>query len=220
MSRSVILEKLRNQTEADLNQARRRDTVSRRLDAKHVGILPKLPNTKIKRINYFIEKVLKSEASIERVTTTKIADKISKWLRDHNLPNELRMGNDPRLDFLKACKDKLTIKIGPSDGADLVGLSHAAAGVIETGTLVLFSGKENPTTLNFLPENHIIIVNESDLVSHYEEIWVKVRQKFGVGNMPRNLNLITGPSRSADIEQTLLLGAHGPVRLHIFLVRD
>jgi L-lactate dehydrogenase complex protein LldG len=51
-------------------------------------------------------------------------------------------------------------------------------------------------------------------------VWARIRYAYGKGGMPRTVNWITGPSRSGDIEQTLLLGAHGPRRLHILLVRE
>ena len=59
-----------------------------------------------------------------------------------------------------------------------------------------------------------------DIAGDYESAWDKVRGAYGKGRMPRTVNFITGPSRSGDIEQTLLLGAHGPRRLHIVVVKD
>jgi L-lactate dehydrogenase complex protein LldG len=107
---------------------------------------------------------------------------------------------------------------GPPAGNDPVGVSHAIAGIAETGTVVLASGRDNPTTLAFLPETHIVVVRAADITGDYESAWGTVRAAFGKGQMPRTINLITGPSRSADIEQTLLLGAHGPQRLHLVVV--
>ena len=97
-------------------------------------------------------------------------------------------------------------------------MSHALAGVAESGTLVLTSGVDNPTTLNFLPETHIVALRAEDIAGDYETVWEVIRKKYGPGQMPRTVNYITGPSRSADIEQKLLLGAHGPRRLHIIVV--
>ena len=113
----------------------------------------------------------------------------------------------------------LEVAQGPSAGRDLNAVSHALGGVAETGTLIMTSGPENPSTLNFLSDNHIVIVSAKDIVGDYETMWDKVRAAYGRGQMPRTVNMITGPSRSADIEQTLLLGAHGPRRLHIVIVK-
>jgi L-lactate dehydrogenase complex protein LldG len=108
----------------------------------------------------------------------------------------------------------------PGDHNGLTAVSHAFAAVAETGTLVMASGADNPTSLNFLPDNHVVVVEASDVAGDYETVWRRLREKFGDGVMPRALNLITGPSRSADIEQTMLLGAHGPRRLHVILVGE
>ena len=93
----------------------------------------------------------------------------------------------------------------------------AFAGIAETGTLALVSGPANPTTLNFLPDNHIVVLRKEDVVADYESVFAMLRTAYGKGGAPRTLNFVTGPSRSADIEQTLLLGAHGPRRLHIVI---
>ena len=91
-------------------------------------------------------------------------------------------------------------------------------GIAETGTLALVSGADNPTTLNFLSDNHIVVLSRDAILADYESAFAKLRGAYGKGGAPRTLNFITGPSRSGDIEQTLLLGAHGPRRLHIVIV--
>ncbi len=78
--------------------------------------------------------------------------------------------------------------------------------------------RERPTTLNLLADTEIVLLRASRLVGAYEEAWDLLRAELG--GMPRNVMLVTGPSRSADIEQTLELGAHGPRRLHVVLVED
>jgi L-lactate dehydrogenase complex protein LldG len=132
----------------------------------------------------------------------------------------LRIGEDARLAAMPWDATSLEIAKGPSAGRDLNALSHAFGGIAETGTLALVSGPDNPTTLNFLPDNHIVVVAAADLTGSFEESVDRLRQRYGKGAMPRSLNLITGPSRSADIEQTLILGAHGPRKLHIIVVED
>ena len=119
---------------------------------------------------------------------------------------------------LPASPQVLEIGRGRSNGDDEVGVSHALGGVAETGTLMLVSGKDNPTTINFLPEHHIVVVNAKDIDGDLESLFGRIRRKFGRGAMPRTVNMVTGPSRSGDIEQKLLLGAHGPRALHIVVV--
>jgi L-lactate dehydrogenase complex protein LldG len=103
-------------------------------------------------------------------------------------------------------------------------VQHGWAGIAETGTLMLPSGPERPTTLNLLAETEVVVLRASAIVGPYEEAWDRLRARgrdaLSGGIMPRNIMFVTGPSRSADIEQTLELGAHGPRRLHILLVDD
>lgn len=144
---------------------------------------------------------------------------VAGYLRGHNLPATLRRGDDPRLEAMPWAQTSLDMTSGRSDGSDLNAVSHAFGAVAETGTLVMVSGHENPTTLNFLPDNHIVVLSAGDIAGDYERVWGSLRERFGRGVMPRTVNMITGPSRSADIEQTLFVGAHGPRRLHIVLVQ-
>jgi L-lactate dehydrogenase complex protein LldG len=87
---------------------------------------------------------------------------------------------------------------------------------------MLISGEATPTTLNFLPDTHIVLLRASQVVAAYEDGWDLLRQRPGDGphRLPRTVNFITGPSRTGDIEQKIELGAHGPRRLHVILVDD
>jgi L-lactate utilization protein LutC len=99
---------------------------------------------------------------------------------------------------------------------DAVGVTVAECAVAETGSLVMLSGPHTPTAFNFLPETCICAVRTADVVAHLEDVWLRLRER-GLA-MPRALNFVTGPSRTADVEQTIQLGAHGPRRLHVLLV--
>lgn len=113
----------------------------------------------------------------------------------------------------------LAIQPGPASRSterpDALGISGVAAAVAETGTLVLASSPDAPSSLPLLPETHIAVVYASQMVATMEDAFARVRGRKSP--MPRSLNFISGPSRTADIEQTLVLGAHGPYRVHILL---
>ncbi|RMF36125.1 MAG: lactate utilization protein, partial [Alphaproteobacteria bacterium] len=94
-------------------------------------------------------------------------------------------------------------------------LSRAELGMAETGSLVLLSGPDNPVTLTFLGETHFVLLDRADIVGGFDQVWARLRAR---GVLPRTVNFVTGPSRSADIGQKLQLGAHGPVALHVFLL--
>ena len=171
------------------------------------------------RVALFIEMAERINAWVARVAgDDEVPAAIAEFLRAHNLEPVLRRGDDARLAALPFDRTpQIEVLTGPSLGNDPVGLSRALAGIAESGTLILTSGRDNPTTLNFLPDTHIVLVSASDIHGDYETAWDEIRRIHGRGRLPRTVNWISGPSRSADIEQTLLLGAHGPRRLHIVI---
>jgi L-lactate dehydrogenase complex protein LldG len=166
-------------------------------------------------------------ASVARVRSLDdVPDAVAGFLAGHNLPADLAMAPDPLLDRVPWDKRPLLrIRKGRSDGRDPVGLSAAFTGIAETATLMLASGPESPSTLNFLPDTHVVVLPASRVVGPMEDAWAKLRATKPAGTMtgaalPRTVNFITGPSRTGDIEQKILMGAHGPRRLHIVIVED
>jgi L-lactate dehydrogenase complex protein LldG len=100
--------------------------------------------------------------------------------------------------------------------ADLVGITGAFCAIAETGTLMVLSGPDTPAATSLLPETHVAAVAASRIVAGMEDAWNLVRAEQGA--LPRAVNFISGPSRTGDIEQTIVLGAHGPYRVHIVIV--
>jgi L-lactate dehydrogenase complex protein LldG len=144
---------------------------------------------------------------------------VADYLASQNLPTSLVMAPHPDLRAIPwSERPLLSLREGRADPSDAVGLQHAFAGIAETGTLMLPSGPDRPTTVNLLPDTAMVLLRASRLVGAYEDAWDRLRAEQR--GMPRNVMLVPGPSRSADIEQTLELGAHGPRRLHILLVED
>ncbi len=97
---------------------------------------------------------------------------------------------------------------------DRTSITVAFAGIAETGTIAMVSSAQSPITLNFLPEINIVVLLESRLVATMEQFWPKIEAQ------PRAINFITGPSKTADIEQTLVYGAHGPRHFHVIIVKN
>jgi len=195
--------------------------VEERLERAPKGVIPERGQLPADERTALFRKLAEAAfASVVEVdTAAEVPQAVATYLRDQNLPATVRMGDDPRLAGMPWNGTALEVSAGRSDGHDLNGVSHAFGGVAETGTLMLISGHENPTTLNFLPDNHIVVLSAADIAGDLESLWQKLRRARGKGDMPRTVNLITGPSRSGDIEQVLLLGAHGPRNLHIVVVR-
>jgi L-lactate dehydrogenase complex protein LldG len=219
-SRDAILQRIRTSLNVDPADAGRAVTVARRLRSHSAGVLPAPTDPQINEITRFRRKAEASFATVSVVARRNVAKAVQDFLRDHNLPQRLRLGDDKRLQRIAWPQPGgPELLVGPGQNGDPVGLSYAFAAASETGTLFLVSGAANPTTINFLSENHIVLVDARDLEPHYETIWTRIRKAYGETLMPRTVNLITGPSRSADLEQTLILGAHGPVRLHVIVVK-
>lgn len=140
---------------------------------------------------------------------------VADYLTRHELGNEIVVAPHPLLDRV-AWPAHLVVHCRAAAGTDRVALTVAFAGVAETGSLVMVSGAETPTTLNFLPEHCLVVLDRARLVANLEDAWMLLR---GLGAFPpRAVNLVTGPSRTADVEQTIQLGAHGPRRLQVYLV--
>lgn len=219
-NRDAVFANIRRSLGVTSEEPRRNATVDDRLGRAPKGIVPargQVPQED--RIALFTAMATKVLATVERLEdTSDIPAAVAAYLRNNNLPAGLRMGDDPILAGLPWSRTPIEVKQGPSDGTDVVGLSHAVAGVAETGTLVLTSGNDNPTTINFLPDAHLVVVKAEDVVGDYEATWERLRSRYGKGALPRTVNWVTGPSRSADIEQTIVVGAHGPRRLHILIV--
>jgi len=220
-ARDSVLGKIRASMGSPASNDDRRQAVLDRLADTPTGIIPgraKLP--KAEQVELFCEMAEQFGATLARVSSYgEVAGEVSGYLRARNLPAAIRMGADERLKKAGWETEKnLELRHGLSDGGDLAGVSHATAGIAETGTVAMMSGQDNPTTINFLPEHHIVVIKTADIKGDMESVWAMVRKKQGKGEMPRALNLITGPSRSGDIEQTILLGAHGPRALHVIVV--
>jgi L-lactate dehydrogenase complex protein LldG len=104
----------------------------------------------------------------------------------------------------------LALSDAPPSGED-AAFSAADFGIGETGTLVFCSGTESPSSWHYRPGREIVLLHRAQILPRFEDVIARLTP------LPATVNLVTGPSRTADIEQTIELGAHGPRSLHILL---
>lgn len=221
-ARDLVLGTIRRSLGVTGREAPRRRAVADRLATHPAGIIPRRgQGGPLERIATFVRMVEFSSGTVARVSgQAAVPAEVAAFLRRHNLPLRVQRGSDLLLGAIPWTQEgALVVDAGPPDPASLTAITHAFAGVAESGTLALASGADNPTSLNFLPDNHIVVLAAQDVVGDYEAVWQRLRAAYGAA-MPRTVNLITGPSRTADIEQTLILGAHGPRRLHVILIGE
>ncbi|MCX7180428.1 MAG: lactate utilization protein C [Proteobacteria bacterium] len=158
-------------------------------------------------------------SSIEIVAVSpEVPQAVARYLAAHQLaPQAVCWPELARLPWHEA-----GIRVEPraATGSDLLGITGCFCALAETGTLVLCSGADTAATTSLLPETHIAIVPASRIVLGMEEVWSLIRSELGESRpLPRAINFISGPSRTGDIEQTIVLGAHGPYRVHIVIVQ-
>jgi L-lactate dehydrogenase complex protein LldG len=156
-----------------------------------------------------------SASSCDRVSAMADAPgAVARYLDAHRLPKSGCVW--PRLAGLDWNGAGLELEPRAARAEDKVGVTGAFCALAETGTLAMVSGPETPASASLLPETHLAVVPVARIVPHMEDAWDLMRAELG--EFPRAVNYISGPSRTADIEQTLVLGAHGPYRVHIVLV--
>jgi L-lactate dehydrogenase complex protein LldG len=149
---------------------------------------------------------------------------VARYLEAKNLPRRAVIW--PTLEQLDWPGAGVAVEARPvrrdeSRGADLVGITGCFCAFAETGTIVLASGPQAHASTHLLPETHIALVPASRIVAGMEDVFALLRaERGGAQMMPRALNMVSGPSRTADIELTLVLGAHGPYSVHIVLATE
>ncbi|NIA71729.1 LUD domain-containing protein [Pelagibius litoralis] len=222
-SREQIMATLRRSLKREQPSAEERAQLEARLSAPQPGLIPargQRPHGE--QLDLMEEMLVELSASVVRLRDdAEVPRAVADYLKGENLPPKLRLApRDDLRDLPWDSQPLLEVAEGIAEEPDTASLTGAFAGIAETGTLMMASGPEAPITLNFLPENHIVVLRASQVVGAYEEAWTRLRQRYGSGVMPRAVNMITGPSRTGDIEQTIQLGAHGPRRLHVILVED
>lgn len=222
-ARTAILGRIRSSLGALDNDAARIAAADARIAAKPRAVVPqRVAKAGTDLVARFKEELERQLATVKDVATAaEIPAAIAEYLHGNNQPLNLRHGADGDLNSLDfSSVGGFEIATGPATPGDTAGLSAAFAGIAETGTMALASGADNPVTLGFLPDTHIIVVPRKRIVATFEDAFLLLQQNGGTTSMPRTLNLITGPSRTADIGGRIVIGAHGPRRLLAIIAGD
>lgn len=164
---------------------------------------------------HFEEQARRMASTTGRIATLAQAPQaLADWLRANGLPTEgVCWETLAGLDWAGA---GLRLEPRAPRDADRLGVTGAFAAIAETGTLMLLSGPGTPASTHLLPETHVALVPASRVLRHYEDAFALMRAERG--KPARAVNLVSGPSRTGDIEQTIVLGAHGPYRVHLLIV--
>jgi L-lactate dehydrogenase complex protein LldG len=163
----------------------------------------------------FKEQCIRMSSTVDEVASMgDVPNAVARFLSGARLP--MRAVAWPEIARLDWSASGVSIEARPARGDDLVGITGTHLALAETGTLMLLSGPETPAAASLLPETHIAVVPQGRIVKAMEEAWALTRQERG--ELPRAVNFVSGPSRTADIEGQLQLGAHGPYRVHVIVV--
>jgi len=166
-------------------------------------------------IERFMNRVIAGGASATRVRNPDdVVTAVEDFLKEHELSSQLVASTHPLVQRI-SWPESIAVETRSTAGDDPTSITGAVAALAETGSVVIASGEGTSTTLNFLSDNHIVLVETAQIGAHLEKVLHETRE---TGSMPRALNMITGPSKTADVEQVLQHGAHGPRRLHVIVV--
>jgi L-lactate dehydrogenase complex protein LldG len=189
----------------------------RELVAQFIAAHPHSPRPQVDAdvVARFRDRALNLATSVEDLASLhELPAAIARYLGEQRLPNAAVCW--PEFAGLDWAVQGLQVEARAARDSDLVGITGAFCAIAETGTLMMCSGKDTPAVNSLLPETHIAVVSRSRIVAGMEDGWDLLRRD--IGDMPRAVNFISGPSRTADIEQTVTLGAHGPYRVHVLLI--
>lgn len=216
-SRKRILSRIR-QAQGRPAQAKDREE---ELSVNYVAQRPSGPKPEVgdDLVQRFIEQSERLQTTVRRVPAmSSIPGAVAEYLAELELGNRAIIW--PGLGQLGWAAAGLEVEarapVRDEPKPDMVGITGCFAAIAETGTLALLSGPETPASMALLPETHVAVVAKSRIVAHMEDVFALLRHERG--EPPRALNFISGPSRTGDIEQTIVLGAHGPYRVHLVIV--
>jgi len=215
-SRDDILGRVRAALNRDAgNAAEGREIMRTALSERRQGPKPAIDSEPLALRDRFRLKSEQQSSTVDIVADeSAVPAAVARYLAAMKLPTSAVAW--PSLAALDWAAAGLKVEGRGARDADLVGITGCFCAVAETGTLMLCSSPGTPAAVSLLPETHIAIVRASRILPYMEDAWNLARTELG--KLPRAVNFISGPSRTGDIEQTIVLGAHGPYRVHLVIV--
>jgi len=208
LGRDKILQRIRSALGESHASEHDRALLDARMDQRPSG--PKVA-LGAERMSQFLTKVVANNFTVERLASQQLLDSAVRAL----IPDD----ETPDISVAKAIQSlgwpaDWKINYGPGRHVERLCVTQALAGIAETGSVVVASAPDNPTTLNFLPDMHVIVLRAEDVVDHPEDVWARM----ALENWPRAVNVISGPSRTADVGGIIVRPAHGPKRVHLIVI--
>ncbi|WP_186185140.1 LutC/YkgG family protein [Burkholderia gladioli] len=185
--------------------------------ARHpAGPRPPMPDDAAGLLARFTEEAERMSTTVEAVDTlAEVPAAAARYLQARSLAAQaIAWRTLADIDWASA---GLEVDLRKPVEGDLVGITGCFCASAETGSLVLLSGPDTYASAALLPETHLVVVPASRIVAGHEDAFALIRAERG--ELPRAVNIVSGPSRTGDIEQTIILGAHGPYRVHAIIVR-
>ena len=219
-AREAVLARTRRALGKKADRSQARAEAEAYIEAHRHGPRPAMPADLVTR---FIERATDMQSTVERLADRReLPAAVARYLSaadaraDSAIPAARAGVCWPEFEDLDWQAAGLAIEARPTTGQDRLGITGAFCAIAETGTLVVLTGEDSPTATTLLPDTHVAVVRAERIVSGMEEAFALVRNERG--RLPRAVNLISGPSRTGDIEQTIVLGAHGPYQVHIVVL--
>lgn len=219
-SREAVLARVRKALGRTGSDAEARAKADAYVAAHAQGPRPAMPADLVQR---FVSRAGDMASTVERIESlAQVPQRVASYLAALQIHDRLAAQRStsgvcwPEFAALDWAGAGLAIEARPTLGHDRLAITGCFCAIAETGTLVFTSGADTPTSSALLPDTHIAVVRSERIVSGMEEAFALVRRERNP--LPRAVNLISGPSRTGDIEQTIVLGAHGPYRVHILVM--
>lgn len=219
-SRDAVLARVRKALGRTGSDAEARARADAYVAAHGHGPRPSMPGDLVER---FMNRAGDMASTVERIASiAEVPARVARYVDALRLPERIASQRAtsgvcwPEFAGLDWAAAGLAIEARPTVGHDRLAITGCCCAIAETGTLVFTSGADTSTASALLPDTHVAVLRAERIVSGMEEAFALVRKERAT--MPRAVNLISGPSRTGDIEQTIVLGAHGPYRVHILVL--